>query len=69
MRNNVTFKNPKEIQIRKQLQTLFSDWKLQVSKKPPIIFKDDGKEYLTTDYGKITQQSIAFLHALACIIE
>lgn len=50
MRNNVTFKNPKEIQIRKQLQTLFSDWKLQVSKKPPIIFKDDGKEYLTTDY-------------------
>lgn len=50
MRNNVIFKDSREIQKRKQIHSLFADWKCQISKKAPIVFKDDGKEYQTTEY-------------------
>lgn len=50
MRKNITFTEPLEIQKREQLKSLLSDWKAYVSTKPSIIFRDDGKEYKTTDY-------------------
>ena len=41
-----------ETEIKKsvELQSLFDDWKAQVSTKPPIVFQDDGKAYPPQDY-------------------
>ena len=50
MRRDIKFTNPIEIQKRKQLQSLFADWKKHISGKPNIVFKDDGKEYAAIDY-------------------
>lgn len=46
MRRDIKFTNPIEIQKRKQLQSLFADWKKHISGKPNIVFKDDGKDVI-----------------------
>lgn len=44
------FTLPEDIEKRKELEKLFSDWKEQIKTREKIVFKDDGKQYPAIAY-------------------
>lgn len=44
------FTHPKDIWKRMQLNELFGDWGIQISKSDDILFRDDGKKYPAKEY-------------------
>ena len=48
--NDGIARSEREIKKSVELQSLFDDWKAQVSTRPPIVFQDDGKASPPQDY-------------------